>query len=221
MKYGHPTLLRYPIWVSLESDKEVKFLLKPMSYYSVYGMNEYYYIKDKLNNVEKFIPYDILKDSILEVRGVIGFDSTDSILKALSSSDRNYLEYKLYEISSLTQEQLTNIENLIGIITEPSLQDETYSCAKCKSIPGLQDARNCPLLEDAPTSKFKIRIGSTTYTNCPIATVDTYVVNQIIQSNNFLSMNSLPISGGIEEQSSWFVLVSQRYKAKLNELRSN
>ena len=221
MKYGHPTLVRYPIWVSLESDKEVKFLLKPLSYSKVYGMNEYYYLKDKLEGVVKYTPYDTLEESILEVKGILGFSSTSDVLRALSQEDKNYLEMKLYQISSLTTQQLANIEQLINIITEPKLQTETYTCTKCKSIPGLQLSRNCPLLDSPPTAKFKLRIGETTYTRCPVANVDNYVVNQIIQSNNFLSMNSLPLSGGIEEQSSWFVLVLQRYKARLNELRAN
>jgi len=220
MKYGHPTLLRYPLWVSLESDKDVKFLIKPLSYSKVYGLNEYYYIKDKLDGVEKYTPYDSLEDSIVEVKGIIGFSNTKEVLQALSSEDRNYLEYKLYQLSSLTSEQLGNIQKLIYLVTEPKLQEPTYSCDKCKSIPGLQAARNCPLLDAEPTAKFKLRVGDTTYTRCPIASMDTYIVNQIIQSNNFLSMNTLPLSGGIEEQSAWFVLVSQRYKARLNELRA-
>lgn len=226
MKYGHPTLLRYPVWVSLESDKDVKFLLKPLSYSAVYGMNEYYYVRDKLEGIEKYTPYDNLESSILEVKGVLGFNegSTSNciqeVLRALSSADRDYLEYKLYQLSSLTYLQLENIQKLIYLVTEPKLQEVTYTCEKCKKIPGLQEARNCPLLNKAITSKFKLRVGDTTYTQCPIADMDNYVVNQIVQSNNFLAVNSLPLSGGIEEQSAWFVLVSQRYKARLNELRS-
>lgn len=220
MKYGHPTLVRYPIWVELESDKDIKFLIKPLSYSKVYGLNEYYYIKDKLKGIAKYTPYDTLEESILEVKGAIGFSSTSDVLRALSQADRNYLEYKLYEVSSLTSEQLSNVEDMINIITEPKLQADTYACSKCKTIPGLQAARNCPLLNEPPLATFKIRIGNTTHTQCPVATIDNYVANQIIQSNNFLSMNALPLSGGIEEQSSWFVLVSQRYKARLNELRA-
>lgn len=221
MEYGHPTLVRYPIWVSLESDKDVKFLLKPLSYSQVYGMNEYYYLKDKLENVVHYTPYDSLESSILEIKGIVGFSSTADVLRALSQEDKSYLEYKLYSISSLTNTQLSNIENLINVITEPKLQEPSYSCEKCKTIPGLQMARNCPLIDIKIPSKFKLKIGDTVHTKCPMGNIDTYVVNQIIQSNNFLSMNTLPLSGGIEEQSSWFVLVSQRYKARLNELRAN
>lgn len=220
MKYGHPTLLRHPVWISLESDKDVKFLIKPLAYSKVYGLNEYYYIKDKLDGIESYTPYDSLEDSIVDIKGIIGFSNTKDVLKALSSADRNYLEYKLYQLSSLTLEQINNIQALIYLITEPKLQEPTYTCEKCKAIPGLQVARNCPLLDTEPSSKFKLRVGDNTYTRCPISDMDTYIVNQIIQSNNFLSMNTLPLSGGIEEQSVWFVLVSQRYKARLNELRA-
>lgn len=221
MKYGHPTLVRYPVWVSLESDKEVKFLLKPLSYSKVYGMNEYYYLRDKLEGITNYTPYDSLLESILDVKGVVGFTSIEDILKALSQDDKNYLEYKLYTISSLTNKQLDSINKLIDIITEPQLMADTYNCEKCKEIPGMQQARNCPLIDIKEPAKFKLRISDTTYTACPMADIDNYVVNQIIQANNFISMNSLPLSGGIEEQSSWFVLVSQRYKARINALRAN
>lgn len=223
MKYGHPTLVRYPIWVSLESDKDVKFLLKPLSYSKVYGMNEYYYIKDEMDNIVQYTPYDNLEESILEIKGIVGFKenyTSADILKALSQDDKIYLEYKLYAISSLTTAQLLNIEKLIDIITEPRLHEPTYTCSKCQSIPGLQQARNCPLITIETPAKFKIRINNTTYITCPMGDLDTYVINQIIQANNFLSMNTLPLNGGIEEQSSWFVLVSQRYKARINELRN-
>lgn len=221
MKYGHPTLLRQPLWVSLESDKDVKFLMTPLSYYQVYGLNEYYYIRDKLDGVESFPPFDMLKESIKEVKGTVGFNSIDDVLKAISTEDKSYLEYKLYEISALTSEQVENLGKLMDLITSSAVQEETYSCAKCKTIPGLQEARNCPLLATTPSAKFKLRVGETTYTQCPMSDIDNYVVNQIIQSNNFLGLNTLPLSGGIENQSVWFVLVSQQYKHKLNELRAS
>lgn len=222
MKYGHPTLVRHPLWVSLPSDEDIKFLLKPLSYGQVYGMNEYYYIKDKLDGIVNFIPYDILLNSIIDVKGTVGFNNTADILKALSTEDKSYLEYKLYQFSALTQEQLENIKQLIDLMTNETLQEPTYNCSKCKTIPGMQEARNCPLLANPPPfANFKLRINETTYTKCPVSDIDNYVSNQIIQSNNFLSFNILPVSGGIEEQSAWFVLVSQMYKSKLNELRAN
>ena len=221
MKYGHPTLLRHPIWVSLESDKEVKFLIKPLSYAQVYGMNEYFYSKDKLNSITHYIPFDTLVDSILDFRGIHGFASLDDILKALSADDKAHLELTLYTISSLTNAQLSNIDNLIDLMLSPTLQEATYSCDKCKTIPGMQQARNCPLIELKEKAKFKLRVGDKTYTECPISDLDTYVINQIIQANNFISINSLPLSGGMSEQSVWFVLVVQRYKNKLNALRAS
>lgn len=220
MRYGHPTLVRQPIWVSLKSDKDIKFLLRPLSYSIVYGMNEYYYLKDNLTDIEAYTPYDNLEYSIIDTKGTIGFTNTKDILRALSTEDKSFLEYTLYSISCLTNEQLQNIEELIGLITEPTLQTQNYTCDKCKTIPGMQAARNCPLIDIKIPAKFKLRVGNTTYNKCPMSNLDTYVINQIIQSNNFLSMNTLPLSGGIEEQSSWFVLVSQRYKARLNELRA-
>lgn len=220
MKYGHPTLLRHPLWVSLESDKEVKFLMKPLAYSQVYGMNEYFYSKDKLSSITPYIPFDTLAESILDYRGVVGFDNIKDILKAISTEDKAYLEVMLYTISSLTTEQLNNIEDLIDLILSPSLQEPTYSCEKCKTIPGMQQARNCPLIQISEPSKFKLRIGDKTYTSCPISDLDTYVINQIIQANNFISINALPIAGSISEQSVWFVLVVQRYKNKLNALKA-
>lgn len=219
MKYGNPTLVRQPLWVSLESDKDVKFLIKPLSYAQVYGLNEYYYLKDKLDTIANFKPYDTLESSIIDTKGTLGFDSISQVLTALSQEDKNFLEYTLYSISSLTTEQLNNIEELIDIITEPKLQEPTYNCEKCKSIPGMQQARNCPLIEIKTPAKFKLKIRDKVHTKCPISSIDTFVVNQIIQSHNFLALNSLPLSGGIEEQSVWFVLVAQKYKSRINELK--
>lgn len=220
MKYGHPSLLRHPIWVSLQSDKDVKFLLKPLSYGDVYGINEYYYLKDKNPVVSSYIPFDILLNSIQDTRGTVGFSSTADILNALSITDKTFLERTLFEISSLTNTQMENIENLIGIMLAPQLQDESYICSNCEKVPGRQAARNCPLIDLPEQATFRLRINNTSYTACPMANLDTYVINQIIQSNNFLSINSLPLAGGLSEQSVWFVLVSQKYKAKLNELRA-
>ena len=219
MKYGNPTLVRQPLWVSLASDKDVKFLIKPLSYAQVYGLNEYYYLKDKLDNLSNFKPYDTLEQSIIEVKGTIGFNSIEQVLVALSQEDKNFLEYTLYSISSLTNEQLSNIDELINLITEPKLQEPTYNCEKCKSIPGMQQARNCPLIEINNPAKFKLKISNKVYTKCPMSSIDNFVANQIIQSHNFLALNSLPLSGGIEEQSVWFVIVAQKYKSRINELK--
>ena len=221
MKYGHPTLLRHPLWIALESDKEVKFLLKPLTYSKVYGMNEYFYSKDKLTNIVPYVPFDVLLDAIEDYRGVIGFSSKEEVLKALSTEDKAYLELMLYSISSLTTEQLNNIDSIIDLMLSATLQESSYDCTKCKTIPGMQQARNCPLLEVKSEARFKLRVGDTTYTECPVSSLDTYIVNQIIQAHNFISINALPLSGGISEQSAWFVLVVQRYKAKLNALRAS
>ncbi len=215
MKYGHPTLLRQPLWVELPSDKDVKFLIRPMSYGEVYGLNEYYYIKDKLSYVAEYKSFDLLESHILDTKGCIGFDSIPEVIRHLSLDDKNFLEHQLFVLSSLTMEQLTNIEKLLYIISEPSLQSDTFNCEKCKLIPGMQQARNCPLLSDEdrlPDVHFKLKLGNYIYNHCPIVDLDTFVVNQIHTAYSAYSSGVFPISGGIDTQSVWFVLVVQKYK---------
>lgn len=220
MKYGHPTLVRYPVWVALQSDPTVQFLIKPMSYGEVYGANEYYYAKQHDTDITSHNRYGLLDKYILDSRGCVGFPTINSIVRSLSLEDKNFLELKLFQLSSLTVEQINNIERLLYTILEPSLQGSTFNCAKCKAIPGMQLSRNCPLISIPVPSNFKIRLGNETIKYCPINDIDNYVVNQAITAYTSYTNKLYPLDGGLESQSVWFVVVSQKYHVILEDIRN-
>ncbi len=211
MKYGYPTLFRNPIWVVLPSDKDVKFLLKPLSYAEVFGYNESLYANQNSDSYMSKDPHTFIYTNIIDFAGIKDCPSVEAALTLLSIQDKTFLESKILEYSMPTSEQLSNLDMLVRLILEPSLQDKTYNCTKCKEIPGMQQARNCPLINHT-SSKFKLRINDYTYTQCPIASIDIYCCNQIIKANDFMAMNTLPITGGIGEQSVWFVEAVHIYR---------
>lgn len=218
MKFGYPSLFRHPIWITLESDKDVKFLIKPLSYADVYGSTEAYYLSSSQHIPQPISPFHLLESSILDFKGIAGTSSVHEALSMLSLKDKMFLDTKLKKLSTLSPEQLQNIDNLIYILLEPQLQDQSYDCKKCQSIPGMQQSRNCPLLDTKVKNKFKIKINNTIFTSCPIPELDVYISNQIVSANNFISMNTLPLEGGIGNQSVWFVEAAQRYKIVSNSI---
>lgn len=218
MKYGYPTLFRQPVWVVLPHDKDVKFLIKPLSYSEMYGYNEIMYANKWSESYLHNSSFIFIHTHIIDFEGIIDCPSVKDALSMLSVQDKAFLEAKILEYSTLTIEQSQNLDLLIHLMLEPSLQEDTYNCEKCKAIPGMQAARNCPLLEVHPNNKFKLRVGNTTLTRCPISDMDIYVSNQIIKANGFMSMNILPIAGGIGDQSVWFVEIIGKYRAISYEL---
>lgn len=212
MKYGFPTLFRQPIWVTLLSDKDVKFLLQPLSYKDIFGSTEAFYAATQDSSFSTSSIFTFLTNSVLDFKGITGASSVEQALSALSINDKQYLEQKLSELSIVTPEQLNNIKTIIHLLTNPTLKDGSYTCEKCKAVPGLPESRNCPLLNKPPTAKFKLRINDVTYARCPVPDIDIYISNQIITASNFINSHTLPLEGGMGNQSMWFVEASQQYQ---------
>lgn len=222
-KYGNPILFRTPIWLELPSDAEVAVLIKPLTYSFIISMYEINYMK---NIDSTFFKYETLKtillESVIDTRNAINFPSIDSFIKQLEPSDVKFLYDKLISISTVTQDQLDELDDMLSIQFNPQFSDDSWNCKICQEKK-LDFNRGCGFLPEdkRDPSPALPRIGIRRFTQCPISTIDAYVTNKASMCHSLFSEGILPESGGVGEQTEWFIKVALLYKRKIAEAERN
>lgn len=211
-KFGNPIIFLAPIWVDHPEDTEVKFKLKPLTYKDI-KLYEYYSYSNTFNDTTT---EDILERSIIDTIGVNNFPNNKLLVKQLPNKIKEYLVSQLFDISTLTTKQTSNLEENISIVLDKKLQGDTWNCDNCKHR-GLQTHRACPFIEKEKRQSFSMKIGSTKYTTCPIGQLDNYVLHLASESYRLMNLNILPENGNLGEQTVWFVTAGAMYKRLLDK----
>jgi len=218
-RYGCPLLLRSEFSVPLLSDSETSVILKPLSYSTVTSANVTQYM---LSKDADLIPFqtirDIIKLSVVNYREAHGFPNISSFVDQLPNKDISHLYTKLIEISTLTLSQLEALEDMLDIQFHPLFQDESWKCEICQKK-RLDSTRGCGYLPVEKRDKSPIlpKIGNRKFTECPISSIDPYVSSQASIAYSMFSQGVLPETGGLSEQTEWFIRVSLLYKRKIAE----
>jgi len=218
-KYGNPLFFRTPIWTTLPSDAECSVLIKPISYSTITSSNEIVYMKQQDDALFKHETLHTLLDGVvLKVRGAIGFPSIASFLSQLSPTDLTSIYKKVLSISTLTKEQLDALDQILDIQFNPQFSDDSWDCTTCQSK-GLDYSRGCGFLDKDKRDSSPIlpRISGKRLTECPIASLDAYVLNKASLCHSMYISGLLPEDGGIGDQTEWFVRTALLYKRKVAE----
>ena len=218
-KYGPSNLFLTNIWVSLPSDPEVYILLTPLTHSKIHKIQELYYFKS--NNPIIFDPTTIqllLSEHIIDTKNVMDFPDTYSLMSQLSISDIGFLYKELATISIVTTEQHEELSAMLDIQFNPVFQDESWDCKTCQERK-LDYSRGCGFLAEnaRDLSPLLPRIKGIRYTQCPISSIDAFVANQASKAHTMLINSVLPESGGIGDQTDWFVKAALLFKRKVSE----
>ena len=214
LKYGNPILFRTPYWLSLpeELDEDAKFKLKPLSYKTIREI-EY-------NNYSQLSPHnedELLINSIVDTYGIHGFNDNATLVKQLPKNIKDYLINDLIQMSTVTNEQYRNLEDMISVLLDPKLQDENWDCDTCIHKK-LQAHRACGFIDEAERLPFRIKINNSTYTTCPISTLDRFILNSAGEAYKLIENGILPENGSVGDQSLWAIQAASIYKGLINKL---
>ncbi len=96
------------------------------------------------------------------------------------------------------------------------LKSDNWNCEICKNK-RLDRVRNCGFRGELDKNKdFKVQIGEHIYTHCPIYDIDKELIASAIECYNIFSSGFLPDSGGLYDQTQFFItsatLVDSAYK---------
>ena len=219
LKFGPCNLYLTPMWVKLPSTPDVEVQLTPLSHASISTSHEISYLLSKLtefSNIDTYIT--AVQRAISGVRGAYGFPSLNIVVEQLPSKDVVYLYRKLQEISMVSNEQLQELGKMLDIRFNPMFSGESWDCTVCQEK-GLDYSRACGLLpkEKRDPKPVLPRVNGMLCTECPIATIDNYVVSQAVMAYTLFDAGVLPEAGGVGNQTEWFVRASLMYKRKVAE----
>jgi len=217
--FGLPLLFRTPVWVNLPSDSEVSLLLRPLSYADVMATYSLFYLAKQSADFHNIVTYTtVLENAVIDYKNAIGFPTITLLLQQLSPKDLKYLHDQLILISVVTQEHLEAMANMLEIQFNPQFSEDSWNCAICQEKK-LDYSRACGFLPEDERDPAPIlpSVGTKRFTQCPISTIDPFVVNQMSLAYSLLDSGVLPEDGGIGKQTDWFVKSAMLYKRKLKE----
>ena len=217
--YGPCNLYLNPVWVKLPTTPEVEIQLKPLSHAGTSTSQETLYISsksDEFSNIDTYV--SIVQLAVVSARNTIGFKNPITIIEQLPASDVVYLYDRLQEISIVTQDQITELAALLEIQFNPAFGDDSWDCKICQQKK-LDYSRACGFLPKNKRDPNPVlpRVGGKIPRQCPISTVDGYVLAQATLAYTLFDSGNLPEAGGIGAQTEWFVRAALLYKRKIAE----
>ena len=217
--FGSACLFLTPVWVELPSDSDTAVLLKPLSYATLGAIQDQLYLKQQNDKYFKFDTYQtILQEAIRDTRNFIDFPNAGSIVTQLPTSDLKYLYDSLIEISTMSFKQIEALDDMLTIQFSPQFRDDSWNCTTCQDRK-LDYSRACGFLPEnkRDPAPYLPKVGNKRFTQCPISTIDGYVTKQASLAYGFMEAGVMPETGGIGNQTDWFVKVAILYKKKVAE----
>lgn len=153
----------------------------------------------------------------LAIKSILSIKGEEVPFTELSPKSLQDISTTILEMSSTPQDAMDNLTMSVNIKFGGDFQGETWDCEVCQGK-RLDRTRNCgyrgekELLDD-----FKIIADNQVYTYCPIYDVDVSVLADAVDSYVMYDKQLLPDSGGLYDQTRFFVLSSSIVKNKLRE----
>lgn len=217
--YGMPFIFRTPVWFTLPSDSDARIKLKPAKYKDIMQYSEMLYAS-KLNIDAQLFDnnIEIISDAIVDMDNIYGFSNNEQLLRQLSNEDKQFIIEKYGLLSVITEEQLTNIKNMLDILYAKPLQDENWSCEACKHKK-LQEYRACGFIPEEKRSKnFTYKLKGKVYTECPKNKLEPFIMAQAQEAHKLFSNGLLPEAGGVGDQTMWFIEVATAVANTVREM---
>ena len=135
----------------------------------------------------------------------------------LTQKDIDILYTKIVDNSIVTNEEMDTIEASISILMEDTFKDDTFKSCKLCQERKLDTQRNCPLLHESTHDKMVFYIiGNKKVKVCPMDKVNSPIIGDSLRCNNILESGQLPMTGGMYDQTMFFVEVGSLVKGIIN-----
>ena len=133
--------------------------------------------------------------------------------RLLTSTDIDYLYDNIMHVSTVHSDDISSIKSAVTVSLEDSFTDSTFkSCELCKSK-NLDKKRNCPYLgEEHQDSGVFYLIGGKKIDKCPMDKLNSSIVSDGFKCYNMYDKGMLPTTGGLYDQTMFYVEVSSIIK---------
>ena len=124
----------------------------------------------------------------------------------LNSDDITTLSSNILETSYITNKDMEEIKNSVGIFMEDTFKDDTFKdCRLCQER-GLDKQRNCPLLDSNTHDRMVFYIVDDAKVNiCPMDSANSTMVADAFRCHSLFVNGFMPTEGGLYDQSMFFV----------------
>jgi len=159
--------------------------------------------------------YQSCKLAISSIEDNFGNELT---LSDLTSPLINEIGEVILEYSSITNSDYEKLETSVNISLDNTFKSESWKCSVCKAK-RLDKIRNCGFLGEKEKSKdFKVYLSNQVYTYCPIYDVDAELLNSAIDCYSMYDKGMYPDSGGLYDQTRFFIISSQLMANKIRDM---
>jgi len=193
-----------------DSVRPARFLIQSPSF-KLYTLIAMSYDTDGV--IPEFIDHLLLDHCIVGMENVDGLDRPSELPLDIQQD----LLQKLMELFYPNQEFYSKLDISLDLFMDSKFQGETWSCQKCQER-RLDRQRNCPYLDKAEyyEDNYRLIVGDTTYTECPIPLKDNLLVGKVMEAYRIAEATQLPEVGAYGNQPVFWAIASQRMKEKVS-----
>lgn len=120
------------------------------------------------------------------------------------------------EMSKAPENFYSRLDLGLDLSLDEKFLTSSWRCEECQSK-GIDKVRNCGFRgEQEKDKKFFVYVGENKYTYCPIYELDEGLVSSAFECYTFYDKGILPESGGMYDQTQFFVLSAQYVEMKSN-----
>ena len=172
----------------------------------------------ELENIQSKYQHKYNQSRITTIKTALESQEDFSIL---SSKDIVILHSTILEVSSVSTKDIKTIEYAVKVVLDDTFKDDTFKSCKLCQKKKLDRHRNCPLLDSATHDPGVFYIlDSEKITVCPMDGVNSPIVGDAFRAHGMYDNGFLPSSGGLYEQSMFFVEVSSLVKGLISNYQS-
>lgn len=207
----HSTTYFYtPEVYSKASLPEVTVVFKTLTMGEINSLNTLY---DQKKNSEYL--YRTCEFAIIRIEG-INREQLD--LSALPSDLVREIASEIIKVSSFSGDDLQEVSECLDVYLSDTLASDTWKCDICRKK-RLDRTRNCGFLgEENKDKNFKLLVGSTLFTHCPVFSLDQNIISVAIEAYNIYKSGFLPNPGGWFDQTQTFsylsILTNNKFETK-------
>jgi hypothetical protein len=145
------------------------------------------------------------------------FGNPSIAVNDLSTSLIEEIADRIFRMSEVTRREYEQLKSSTNIYFDPTYQTDSWKCEICREK-RLDRVRNCGFRgEKDKDPNFVAYVNNQPYKYCPIYDVNKELLSDAVECYNAYDANLLPDSGGLYDQTRFFVLSSQEIFMKLKE----
>ncbi len=168
--------------------------------------------------------YHILEICVIEMKNVLTLSAYNELVSVTEVNIDNLSPEVIKETaefivtySKVNTDFIETLEVGVDLSLDPKYQKDTWKCENCQKRK-LDKTRNCGYLnEQTKDPEWEVLVRGKVYKHCPIYMVDASLTSDAFLAYQYFKDGVLPESGGLFDQTEFFVQSSQFVSNKVAE----